>query len=187
MNTRKKRISGPAVAMAACLGMLLAAGPGCKNSTTPDDTGLPKITVRNNCGIAVDIFMDGTYQFFLEYKEYYYLENVATGTHVLTAKKKGTDKLLKSATAEINETSNYTWTISSTASVAITNNYGETLDIYGDGVLQDTIETGKSDSISNITYGEHPFEAKLTGTSTIVASTVIDITEDKGYTWTITK
>ncbi len=187
VRTKKKEIIWRALRISVCLGLLLLAGSGCKNSTTPDGNDKPRITVRNNCGIAVDIYMDGTYKFFLEHKEYYYIEDVPVGTHLLVAKRKGTDKVLKSETAEIAAASNYTWTLNSTASVAITNNYGETLSIYGDGTYQTDLKNGEANSISNITYGEHLFEAKQQGTSTVVASTNIEITEDKGYTWTITK
>jgi hypothetical protein len=161
--------------------------PGCKNSTTPDEPEEARIMVRNNCGIAVDIYMDGVYQFFLEYKEYYYIENVALGTHALEAKKKGTGTLLKSISTDISEKKDYTWTISSTAAVTITNNYGETLSVYGDGTYKTDIADKSSASIENIPYGEHLFEAKRPNESEVLASTSFEILEDKEYTWKITK
>lgn len=86
MGRLRKQIVGAALGIAVCLGIFLLASSGCKNTTTPDEK--PRITVRNNSGIAVDIYMDGAYQFYLEYKEYYYIENVAAGTHTLEAKKR---------------------------------------------------------------------------------------------------
>src|SRR4030042_2844227 len=109
MGKLRKQIVGAALGPAVCLGICLLASSGCKNSTTPDDK--PRITVRNDCGLAVDIFMDGVYQFYLEQKEYLYIENVTPGKHTLEAKKKGTETLLKTVSAEISATSSYTWRI----------------------------------------------------------------------------
>jgi len=182
----KPRI-GQVLGAAVCLGILLLASSGCKNTTTPDGNENPRIIVRNNLGIAVDIYMDGVYQFFLENKEYYYIENVTLGTHLLEAKIKGTQTLLKSVSAEISENQDYTWTISSTAVVTITNNYGETLSLYGDGTYQTDLDNNSSASIQQIPYGEHLFEAKRPDESEVLVSTQIEVLEDKQYTWTITK
>ena len=185
MGQLKKQIVGAALGMAVCLGIFLLASSGCKNSTTPDEK--PRITVRNNCGIAVDIYMDGTYQFYLEHKEYLYIENVAAGKHTLEAKKRGTATLLKSVSVETTADSNYTWTIGSTATATIINHYGETLSVYGDGTYQTDLADQESNLIQNVTYGEHLFEAKRPSQSEVVASTRIEVLGDNAYTWTITK
>jgi hypothetical protein len=185
MRRQSQQTQGHFLGAGVCLGILISLISGCKNSTTPDDK--PRIIVRNNCGIAVDIYLDGAYQFFLEFKEYYYIENISLKTYKLEAKRKATQTLLKTVSIEITQNRDYTWTISSTASLAITNNYGETLSIYGDGTYQTDIENGRSNSIQNIVYGRHLLEAKRPNTSTVVASTTIEVLEDKGYTWTITK
>jgi hypothetical protein len=187
MGKLRKQTKRQFLGAAVCLGIFLLASSGCKNTTTPDGDEKPTITVRNDCGLAVDIYMDGVYQFFLENKEYYYIENVTLGTHELEAKKKGTETLLKSESAEISENTDYTWTISSTASVMITNNYGETLSLYGDGTYRTDIGNQSSVSITNIPYGEHLFEAKRPNESQVLASTHIEVLGDNGYTWTITK
>jgi hypothetical protein len=187
MGKLRKQIKRQSLAAAVCLGVFLLASSGCKNTTTPDGNEKPTITVRNDCGLAVDIYMDGVYQFFLENKEYYYIENVTPGTHQLEAKNKGTETLLKSVSAEISATSNYTWTIKSAAGVTITNSYGETLSLYGDGTYQTDIEDRSSNAILNIPYGEHLFEAKRPNESQVLASTRIEVLGDNGYTWTITK
>src|SRR4030042_895471 len=179
MGELRKKIKSQRLGTAVCLGILLLASSGCKNTTTPDANEKPRIMVRNNCGLAVDIYMDGVYQFFLENKEYYYIENITTGTHQLEDKKKGTQTLLKSVSGEITETSNYTWTINSAAVVTITNNYGETLSLYGDGTYQADIDNQGSASIQQIPYGEHLFEAKRPNESQVLASTRIDVIEDK--------
>ncbi len=185
MGRLKKQIVGAALSTAVCLGIFLVASSGCKNSTTPDEK--PRITVRNNCGIALDIYMDGVYQFYLENKEYYYIENVTAGKHALQAKKKGTETLLKSITVETTATSNYTWTIGSTASVTIINHYGETLSVYGDGAYQTDLKDRESNLVKDVPYGEHLFEAKRPSQSQVLASTRIEVLGDNGYTWTITK
>lgn len=185
MNQRKAQ-SVLSKAFVICLGILTLFLVGCKNPAGPDDTQ-PYITVRNACGIALDIYMDGIFQFYLEDYEYYYIENVTPGTHLLEAKKKDTDILVKSETVETSGDSSYTWTITSAASLTITNNYGETLDIYGDGEFKFEIADQAETPISNIPYGEHLLEAKKTGGTTVVASTTIDIIEDIQYTWVIQK
>jgi hypothetical protein len=185
MGQLRKQIVGAALGIAVCLGIFLLASSGCKNTTTPDEK--PRITVRNNCGIALDIYMDGVYQFYLEQQEYYYIENVPAGKHTLVAKKKGTETVLKTVSAETTTTSNYTWTIGSTASVTIINHYGEKLSVYGDGAYQTDLEDQESDLIKDIPYGEHLFEAKRPSQSEVLASTRIEVLGDNAYTWTITK
>lgn len=182
-----EQMKAHSIGVAVCLGILLAAVSGCKNTTTPDETESPRIIVRNNCGIAVDIFMDGVYQFFLEQKEYYYIENVTLATHQLVAKKRGTETVLKSVSIAITENQDYTWTISSLAVVTITNKYGETLSLYGDGTYQTDLADQATATIQTVPYGEHLFEAKRPNESQVLASTRIEVLEDKQYTWTITK
>jgi hypothetical protein len=186
--TRLKKLNLVRVlGMSAFLGLLLSAGPGCKNSTTPDGNDEARIIVRNNCGIAVDIYLDDVYQVFLEQKEYSYIENFSLGTHVLKAKKKGTDILLKSTTGEFTQKQDYTWTITSSAVVTITNNYGETISLYGDGTYQSDLENGVSAQIPDIPYGEHLLEAKRPNQTEVLASKRIEVLGDNVYSWTITK
>lgn len=170
-----------------CLGILTISLAGCKNPAGPDEDVQPYITVRNGCGIALDIYMDGTFQFYLENNEYYYIENVQPGTHLLEAKKKDTDTLVKSRTVETTADFSYTWTITSSAALRITNNYGETLDIYGDGNFYRDLADQDETVFTNIPYGEHLIEAKKEDSSTVVASTTIEVMEDITYTWVIQK
>jgi hypothetical protein len=71
------------------------------------------------------------------------------------------------------------------ARIIVTNNYGETLDIYMDGALQFTLQDNNSDKIRNVSLDEHDLEAKLTGTSTVVDSETLDVTAYGDYSWTI--
>lgn len=186
VNFRKQK-TVPFRAIAICLGILALASISCKSPAGTDDEEAPYITVRNGCGIALDIYMDSALQFYLNDTEYYTIQNVSLGTHLLEAKRKDTDILVKSYTAEIAENSGYTWTISSNATLKITNNYGETLDIYGDGTFQSELTDQTDLLFATIPYGEHLVEAKKQGGTTVVASITIDIIEDITYTWIIQK
>ena len=186
MENRKKSSKTLFLALAICMGTLALSWTGCKNPTAAEDEQ-PYITVQNGCGIALDIYMDGTFQFYLENNEYYNIENVAAGSHLLEAKKKDTNILVKSITVETTADNSYTWTITSRAILKVTNNYGETLDIYGDGNYYTDL-TDQTDAVfSSVSYGEHLIQAKKTGGTTVVASITIDVTEDITYTWVIQK
>jgi len=179
----RRRVLGAVFA----LGIILLGLSGCKNSTTPDGNQKARIVIRNDIGLAVDIYLDGAFQFFLEQKEYYYIENVNPKVYFLEAKKRGTQLVLQTAKIEVTENRDYTWTIASSAVVTITNHYGETLSLYGDGTFQTDITDQTSASIQAIPYGEHLFEAKRPNETEVLASTRIEILSDKVYTWTISK
>jgi hypothetical protein len=180
-------MAGQTLGMAVFLGVLLSALAGCKNSTTPDGDREARLRVNNNCGISVDVYLDGVYQFFLDYKEYYFIENLTLGTHLVEAKKKETDLLLKSASAEITEKQDYTWTINSQAVMTIINNYGETISLYADGEYYEDLGNQVTASFPQIPYGEHHFEAKRPNEGEVLAKLTIEVLGDNNYTWTITK
>lgn len=71
------------------------------------------------------------------------------------------------------------------ARVVVSNQYGKTLDIYMDGVFQFTLYHGDDDTIGDVSHDEHYMEAKRKGTSTVVASTEIDVVSDVDYSWYI--
>ena len=172
--------------MAVCLGILVMALFSCNNPAGPEDTA-PYITVQNGCGIALDIYMDGTFKFFLNNNEYDLIQDITTGTHLLEATKKDTAIMVRSYTAEVAADTSYTWTINSNAQMKITNNYGETLDIYGDGARYSELTDQTDIVFPTIPYGEHLLEAKKQGGTTVVASITIDVIEDILYTWIIQK
>ena len=167
------------------LAVLLLAVIGCKNSTTNEETQA-NITVSNECGAALDVFMNGDYKFSLDYREYNTIQNVATVTHELVAKMKGTEILVLADTVEITSLTEYVWNILSSADLTIANQYGETLNIYGDGSLQGDIDDGQAETLGSIPYGEHVMEARKLD-NTVVGSVTILIEENKEYIWTITK
>ena len=72
------------------------------------------------------------------------------------------------------------------ARIIVYNNYNNgSLDIYMDGVFQFTLAEDDNAKIKDVTLDEHALVAKVTGTSTVVDHTTIDVTAYSDYTWTI--
>lgn len=72
------------------------------------------------------------------------------------------------------------------ARIIVYNNYNNgSLDISMDGVFQFTLAEDDDAKIKDVTLDEHDLKAKLTGTSTLVDETTIDVTAYSDYTWTI--
>ena len=71
------------------------------------------------------------------------------------------------------------------ARILVYNNYGVDLNIYLDGTFQFLIGTGDSAKIRDVTLDDHDLEARLPGSSAVVESEEIDVTEYTDYTWTI--
>lgn len=133
----------------------------------------------------MDIFMDKNFQFSVEYQESKIIQNVSIGEHEFDAKKKGTEIVLSNATVDLFEPRNYVLTIASEASFHVTNEYGESLNIYGDENLLSEFGSPATLIIENVLYGERLFEAKKVSDGTTAASITIDFTENKAYFWTI--
>lgn len=168
------------------LGIFLFVLISCKS---PHDPEAEKATVYvyNEYGVALDIFMDGNFKFSVEFSDSDVIENVEPGLHVFEAKKIGTDEIIASDSMEIAAGGNYEWTIMSLASLKVTNEYGETLSIYANDTYLGDIDDQESQSVSNFPYGEYQLKALRTSDETEVASTTINIVEDKEYLWTISK
>lgn len=178
----------------SCAGILLwmsiflLAPIGCKSPNSPEEgRTTARMTVNNDCGVAVDIFMDKNFQFSIEYQESNTIQNISVGEHEFDAKKKGTEIVLSNVTVNLLGPRDYLLTIISEASLHISNEYGESLNIYGDGNLMSEIGSPATLIIENILYGEHLFEAKKVSDGTVVASISIDFVENKAYFWTIKK
>ncbi len=183
MSIKQYKMYGFAIAV--LLGILVSTQAGCKNSTGPDDF-LANIIASNDCGIAVDVFLDNTLQFSLENQKSDAIENVSQGIHELLAKKKSDGAEIFSDTIDISRSGNYNWIIESPADVRLVNSYGELLSVYADGSLLGDLEDQTSQVIQNIPYGKHRFDAVRKSDNTLVKSIEIDIQENKEYTWTIT-
>lgn len=187
MTKRKKRKILYLVGIVFAIGICVLVSTACRNVTSPEDsTEEIIITVQNDCGIAVDIYLDKNFQFTVEYSESNTISNVSLGLHEFEAKKEGTETLLSYMQVDIYEKLNYTWTILSEASLHVTNAYGETLSIYEEEELLSDIGAQGTLVIENVLYGEHLFRATISD-GTEVASLSLVMDENKPYLWTISK
>jgi len=183
LKKHKKRVHAGVIFW---LSIFLLAPISCKNTTGPnDDQTEAKITVNNDCGVTVDVYMDKNFQFSVEYQESKTIRNVSLGNHEFEAKREGTETVLSSLSVELTETVDFVWTLQSEASIHVTNEYGETLNIYGDDNLLSEIGSSATLIVENVLYGVHLFEATKVSDGTAVASISIDFDENKAYFWTI--
>jgi hypothetical protein len=188
MVTTKKKKKMSYAGMIVWLGIFILTSISCKNPTSPDqEPTQATITVGNVCGAAVDIYMDGTFQFSLEYLESNIIQNLTVGTYELEAIKKDSEILVASETFEITQLSDYIWTVQSSAIVTIKNEYGETLSIYTDGGYQDDLADQATMIFQSVPFGEHLLEALRTTDDEKVASLTVDVEENTTYFWTISK
>jgi hypothetical protein len=166
-------------------GIFLLALNGCKNPDGPDADIKANVFVSNECGIAVDVFMDGSFQFSLEYLTYQVIQNVSQGVYNIEAKKKDTEDLVTSDTLNVTVSGDYWVTILSTASLNVINEYGQTLNIYTDGDYQGELDDQESQVFTNVPYGEHILEAAKKADNTLVETFTLEVIENKEYVWTI--
>ncbi len=170
----------------ACVCGLLLGINGCKKIPIPDAI----IEVVNDCGLAVDFYLDGVYKFSLEYEESFKVEELEDGTYELEARRKGSDIFVAGETLSVIFNRIYTWHVLSSAKIKIINNYGETLGIYDnfgdDNIYSGTIEDQSDATLEHVPYGDHQLEAKTTAETT-VATTTISVLVDFEYEWTITR
>jgi hypothetical protein len=85
--------------MLVFLGLFLFALARCKSPESEIEEA--NITVSDECGVTVDIFMDGEFQFSLEYLSTDIIASVALGVHEFEAKKEGTEDLVTTETYDI--------------------------------------------------------------------------------------
>jgi len=169
----------------ALFGIFLMALIGCKNPEGPHVDSKANIFVSNECGVAIDVFMDGNFQFSIEFMYYEVIQNVPQGVYDIVAKKKDTEDLVASDSVNVNTSGDYWVTILSPASLKVINEYGQTLDIYTNGNYQGELDDQESQVFTNIPYGEHILEAAKTVDNTLVESMILEVIENKEYTWTI--
>ncbi len=160
---------------------LLGMG-GCKKSEIP----LAILNIDNECGLEVDIFLGGEFQFSIEYESTRSIEDLEDGTHYFEALRTGTGEFVAGEAIYVRINAIYTWSVLSSASIKIINNYGETLSIYGDELFVGDILDQDDGTIDNIPYGDRNLEAK-TSDDTVVATTTISVLFDNTYEWTINK
>lgn len=70
------------------------------------------------------------------------------------------------------------------ASITVSNQYGETLDVYMDDSFQFSLDDGDEATIEDVSIGDHYLEAK-DAEGTVVSSTTMSVETDMNYSWTI--
>jgi hypothetical protein len=150
------------------------------------DPPLSNITVSNECGLAIDVFMDGIFQFYLEYGFMKTIKEVEWGIYQLEARRNSTGELVASSELSVRVNENFKWRVWSSANIKITNNYGEKLSIYGDNVYVGDLEDQTSSYMEHVPYGDRKLEAKRSD-DTVVVSTTVSVLENILYEWTIEK
>jgi hypothetical protein len=167
--------------LASAISILMITG--CAN-TTPDFEAY--LIVENECGATVDVFVDGTYRFVLEHGGADEVRDIAQGTHLLEAKKNGTEIMVFSDTLDVQSRGNYFWTITGQATITINNQVGETVKVYINDTYVGDIEDQGSETIENVPFGSQLFKALDVDLTKILGETTIDVAEVKEYVWTIT-
>lgn len=179
-KTNKKMVFFFGIVTLICL-ILLGIG-GCKQEIVPDAI----IKVSNECGLAIDVFINGVFHFSVENEAISSIEDLEDGQYDLEARRKGTGEFVANVTLDVIFNRIYTWSVLSSARVKVINRYGETLSIYGDDIyLGDVVDQADS-TMDNVPYGDRKLEAK-TSDNTIVATTTISVLTDNTYEWTINK
>lgn len=179
MKRAKKALS---VGNIVLMCVLLIGIGRCKKVAVPDGI----IRVNNQCGLRIDFFLDGVYQFFVDYEEEKSVEELADGTYELLAKRSGTGEFVDSEILDVWFNRIYTWQVVSSAKVKIINQYGETLKIYGEGEYIGDVADQQELILFQAPYGDRNLEVR-TLEDVVVATTTIAIYEDIEYTWTITR
>jgi hypothetical protein len=183
MNLKNEKIRSTACIMIV-LSVIVFSFIDCKSPESPEEI-VASIYVSNECGLKIDVYMDGAYKFTLEFLYYEIIENVSPGTYEIVAKKEGTGEVIVTEIVTIT-TSGETWvSILYSASINVVNQYGEPLNIYTNGNLQGELGDGENQVFTKVPYGEHVIEASKASDNSFVASVTINVAEEKEYTWTI--
>jgi hypothetical protein len=182
MTKYKSKSARMTIAILSLLGFFLFASITCKS---PEEESLANIDVSNECGVALDIFMDDAFQFVLEYLDYDTIENVTLGVHDFVAKKKDTDFVVVAENFDIYSGGELVWTIKSPATIKVTNAYGRTVSIYANAEYQLDLEDQESITFEDVLYGEFQFDALRTSDNALVDSKYINVVENQEYIWLI--
>jgi hypothetical protein len=160
-------------------------GPSSEETTEEDEDEEARIIVYNNYGEALNIYLDGEFQFLLGHKGDKKIHNVSLNEHELEAKRPNTNTTVDSETIDVTSYTDYTWTIDDPPDINVSNQYGKTLKIYMDDIYQFDLVDEEDRWIIDVSFGEHFLKAIKTATGQEVASTTIDIEENKDYSWVI--
>ncbi len=161
-------------------------GPSAEESTTEEDEeDEARIIVSNYYGISLNIYMDGILQFLIEHEDEEKIRNVSLDEHELEARNPNTNTVEASEEIDVTSYTDYTWTIDDPPDINVINNYGHTLKIYMDGTYLFDLVDEEDRWIIDVAFGERFLKALKASDNKEVASTTIDVEENKDYTWTI--
>ena len=169
--------------MFVVLSLAVLVSNSCKSPSEPDI--LANIIAQNLCGTAVDIFLDGVYQFYVEFAADETIYNVPVGTYSLQAKKKGEELLVYSDTVEVTQSLNYVVVIEGPSHIVVQNLYGESLYIYMNSILVGTVSNNDGAVIPNVTFGTHELAAVRTSDNILVESLTLNVEDVAEYFWII--
>ncbi len=180
--SNRGRITRAAVlaVLTAVLGLSLA---GCKHTTTENLTST--ITIVNNCGADVDVYMDGALKSTVADAADGTIANVTAGSRLLEAKLKGTSDLVYSQTMTITAGTAVTFTVNGQAVVRITNNFPEILKIYMNAIYTGDIGPGLTQSIDRVKFGTYNMLAWRRADDSEAATTTITVSAIQTYDWVI--
>lgn len=183
----KKKDVKRAAGVVTVLAVLSLTATNCKSNSSPDEDLTSTITVTNECGKTVDVYMDGAFQFKVETATAATITATTEGAHFFEAKITETTTLIYSETIEIALGYAYTFTVRGPSSITVTNLYGEILKISMDETYVGDIGDNLTQVIRLVKLGVHALSAAKRSDGTKVASTTIDVSEIKDYAWIITK
>lgn len=160
----------------------------CKSPESPDSgssVSVATITITNDYGEALDIYLDEILQFMLAYEESKDIEDVSLDTHRLEAKNVGTDQVVDWYDFEITAVDNYFWIVDDPADINVINNSGFQLKIYMDGQYQFDLADEENRWILDVSRSEHLLKADKAEDDTEYASITLEVTKNMDYTWEI--
>lgn len=166
------------------IGALMFTLSTCKSPMSPEE-GEADIIVNNEYGETLDIYMNGNFKFSIGYKSSIEIDNVSFGEHELEAKEINTGIVIDSETIDVDDYTDYTWTIDDPPDINVINEYGPTLKIYMDDIYQFDLVDEEDRWIIDVSFGERFLKAIKASDGKEVASITIDVEEKKDYTWTI--
>lgn len=166
-------------------GILLLTSIRCKSPTSPNGQGEADIIVYSEYDETLDIYMDGNFMFSIGYKSSIEIDDVTLEDHELEAKEADTGIVIDSETIEVEENTDYSWTIDDPPDINVTNNSGKTLKIYMDGEYQFDLVDEENRWIIDVPFGQRFLKAIRASDGKEVASITLHVDENKDYSWTI--
>jgi hypothetical protein len=175
------------LALAGVLGLFLG---GCYSPTSPNGKGEADISITNNYGEALDIYVDGVFKFTLRWGTTIEIDDVDLfHEYKIDAKEPVTGRLVDTTLVDVQTKQEYTWTIKSAPAIKVINDWteiqGQKLAISMDGAFQFNLERGESRMIIRVEFGERYLVAIDLTTGKQIASYTFKINANENYEWDI--